>query len=270
MAPEITHRQIKEEIIGQTGKRVLVVEGTTDKTLFFLWLQRKFGANWENSWVICGAGKKKAVLDIIEKEPSWVGIVDRDEWRQNVIENKQEKLNNLFVLPRFCIENYAVDPDELWDALPDYQKEKVSDGLHSLRTEILKDKDKWLRHGVLWSIVNPLWSGLRSLGFKEKLLDFKSAQDDEIIKQTLNEWHRYLDPDILFNKFEKNLRDVQKLPTKVQLARWIHGKLFFREKVHPILNKYLGQSNVESRLRDIFKTLKLPEDLKPLWERIHP
>lgn len=112
------HSEIKEKLIAQTGKRALLVEGTDDVSLFGILLTRKLGAGWETGWVLAYTGKKEFVVDILAQENDWLGIVDRDEWTDEVITEKQRELTNLFVLPRFCIENYAIDPDELWEALP--------------------------------------------------------------------------------------------------------------------------------------------------------
>lgn len=263
-------REIKEQLIGQTGKRALLVEGTDDVALFRILLSRKLGAEWESDWALAEAGNKTIATEILAQETEWLGIVDRDEWTDETIAAKQDELKNLFVLPRFCMESYAVDPDELWQALPPKMQGKVQGGLEALASEILRDKGKWLRHGVLWSEINPLWSGLRALGLKEKLLDFDVAQDDDLIKGILKEWHGYLDQDLIFQGFADKLNQASRLPIKEQLHKWIHGKLFFRGHVNSVLNNYLGQSDAQNRLKDIFHSRALPEDLDPLWSRIRP
>jgi hypothetical protein len=262
------HSEIKEKLIAQTGKRALLVEGTDDVSLFRILLTRKLGAGWENDWVLAYTGKKEFVVDILAQENDWLGIVDRDEWTDEVITEKQRELTNLFVLPRFCIENYAIDPDELWEALPPKMQGKVVGGLNALKSEILRDKVKWLRHGVLWSVINPLWSGLRALGFKEKLLKINAVQDNDTIKITLTEWHDYLEPGKVFQSFVEKLNQVSVLPEKDQLHRWIHGKQFFSGHVHSVLNNYLGQHDAQSRKIDIFRSCVLPQDLNPLWAMI--
>lgn len=130
-------KQIKEGLIGQTGKRALLVEGTDDVSLFRILLTRKLGANWESDWVLTDVGNKKIVTDILAQETDWLGIVDCDEWTDEVITSKQEELGNLFVLPRFCMESYAVDPDELWEALPQNMQSNVVGGLEVLTSEIM-------------------------------------------------------------------------------------------------------------------------------------
>ncbi len=118
--------QIKEELVGRTGKQVILVEGPDDESLCRIFFSRKFGPEWENTWVLTSAGNKKIITDILVQEIGWLGIVDRDEWHEEVIANKQDELGNLFVLPRFCLESYAIDPGELWQALPEGMQSKKS------------------------------------------------------------------------------------------------------------------------------------------------
>jgi len=77
-------QEIYETNIGASEKRVLIVEGVDDVSGFSLFLD-KVSANWEDHWVIAGAGNKKMVLNILKKEPDWIGVVDRDEWANDTI-----------------------------------------------------------------------------------------------------------------------------------------------------------------------------------------
>ncbi|MEA3340596.1 MAG: hypothetical protein U9R15_11570, partial [Chloroflexota bacterium] len=177
------------------------------------------------------------------------------------------KLSNLLVLPRFCLENYLIVPDELWAAFPTTRQDRITGGLAQLRTELLVEKDKWIRHGVLWSVINPLWSGLRALGFKEALLDVTVAQDDNEIKRTLDEWHDYLEPQNIFDEFQRRLANVRQKSEFEQLSLWVHGKNFFRSHVHQVLNRLLDQSSIQDRRMNIFKALE-PNDLEPVWGKM--
>lgn len=261
-------RRIQERLIGQTGKRALLLEGRDDAALFRILLSREFGPGWENDWALADCGNKRIVTDILAEETDWFGIVDRDEWNEAVLAEMQAEIPNLFILPRFCLESYAVNPDELWTAIRPSLRGRVPDGREGLKREILDNIDQWLRHGVLWSEINPLWSGLRALGFKEKLLGFEVAQDDDQIRETLEEWHDHLDPDRIFQGFSEKLTRVGDLSMEDKLLRWVHGKYFFLDHVHPILNRFLGQTDSSKRLSEIFSSRALPDDLEPLWARI--
>lgn len=106
-------RDIKEQKVATTGRRVLLVEGTDDVTAFQNFLSRKFPA-WEQDWILAPAGSKKNVLEALALEANWLGVVDRDAWTDVQIAEKRRNLANLLVLPRFCIESYLIAPEELW------------------------------------------------------------------------------------------------------------------------------------------------------------
>ena len=80
--------KIKQQSIGATGRRVLLVEGPDDEQAFRAWLG-KVSVSWENQWVIAIAEKKSNVLGLLEREANWIGVVDQDEWTADVIEQKQ-------------------------------------------------------------------------------------------------------------------------------------------------------------------------------------
>jgi hypothetical protein len=166
------------------------------------------------------------------------------------------------------LENYLICPDELWEALPENQQEKIPGGLSELKNQILNDKNHWIRHGVLWSIINPLWDGIVELGFKNALLDFNNAQDDQKIKVILKQWHHFFEPETILNLFQERLRDVMAKDETEQLKCWIHGKKFYREHVHQTLNQFLGQEDAEERKRKILKNCPLPNDLDFVYQRM--
>jgi hypothetical protein len=65
--------------------------------------------------------------------PSWIGIDDRDEWREADVVAAADKSPRLHILPRFCIESYLCDPGELWTALPASQRDRVAEGINVLQ-----------------------------------------------------------------------------------------------------------------------------------------
>ena len=260
-------QEIYETNVGASGKRVLIVEGVDDISGFSLFLD-KVSVNWEDHWVIAGAGNKKMVLNILKKEPDWIGIVDRDEWTNDIIEQKQQELPNLWILPRFCLENYLIHPEELWQALPEIQQNKIEGSVDELHQQLVQNFNKWIRHGVLWSVINPLWMGLRSLGFKEALLNPDISLDDDQIQDKLNEWHRYLDPNTIYQQFIDRLDEVNQLPESEHFKNWIHGKVFYQQVVDTTLNILLGQKDSSERKISILRALPLPDDLTPLWQKM--
>ena len=68
--------KIKQQSVGATGRRVLLVEGPDDEQAFRAWLG-KVSVSWENQWVIAIAEKKSNVLGLLEREANWIGVVDQ-------------------------------------------------------------------------------------------------------------------------------------------------------------------------------------------------
>lgn len=259
--------RIENEHIGALSRRALIVEGTDDVHAIESFLTKKF-SNWTRDWVVVEAGKKEHVIDVLKQKPNWCGVIDPDEWTEEIVEQKQKEITNLWVLPRYCLENYLVLPTELWNAFPKKQQDKVAGGRNDLETRITADLDKWVCHGVLWSVVNPLWEGLRSHGFKEDLLDPEIAQDDNKIQDTLTRWHDYLEPIALFQRYQNKLAEVQTLSQEQKLQRWVHGKIFYQSIVNVVLNELLGTKAADYRKKAIFRTCQVPDDLDSLWEKM--
>ncbi len=260
-------QEIRQQYICNAQKRALIVEGVDDINAFKSFLTRAH-PDWENHWVVAEARKKSEVLAITKKEHNWIGVVDRDEWSQQKIHDIQSEINNLWVLPRYCIENYLIVPEELWLALPTKQQAKITGGVEALNQAIKADLVRWRCHGALWAVINPLWEGLRSLGFKEALLDPDIAANDEEIKQKLMEWHIFLEPEQIWQQYQQALTAVSDQSENDQFKHCFHGKLFYERVVNPLLNDLLGQKSANHRQQSIFSTLPVPDDLTPLWQKM--
>lgn len=262
------HNNITQRYVGATGRNVLLVEGDDDVQAFSAWLG-KVAPLWERRWVVAAAGKKLNVLALLAREPSWVGVVDRDEWTEQVIADKQRALANLWVLPRFCLENYLCEPAELWAMLPAVQQQKIHGGVEALRAAISHELPSWRQHGALWQVVNPLWEGLRALGFKERLLDIEHAGDEQAIRQTLMDWHHFLSPDPIWTAYQTRLTEVANWPLSRQLQLGVHGKQFFPSVVHVALSRLLGeQAKASERQNRLLQGAQPPVDLLPLWQKM--
>ncbi|WP_020505114.1 DUF4435 domain-containing protein [Lamprocystis purpurea] len=196
---------IRQEVIGAQQKRIFLVEGTDDVSAWQILLNR-FVPDWETRWGIAQAGNKAKLLCLLEIEPDWLGLVDRDEWDQAAIETNTRNRPNLRVLRRFCLENYLIDPDELWPAITAVQQATLAGGQATLATALQTQLDRYLRHGALWIVVSPLWTGLRALGFKEALASedsLQTAQDDVEIRRIL-----HVSPTAPFRHFSDEPRTI--------------------------------------------------------------
>jgi len=262
-------KHIRQKLIGIQFKQAFLVEGADDKEAFRILLEH-FVPGWEKRWVIAEAGNKRQLLELLALEPDWLGLVDRDEWDRAAIEERIAEQPNLMVLPRFCLENYLINPSELWQALPPIRQAEVGGGEKALQDEIERELPQYRRHGVLWKVVTPLWSGLRALGFKEALASKESlatAQNDAEIQRILKKWDALLDPDRIFTDFQTQLTDAEAATLDEQYSRWVHGKIYWRHVVNPVMNRLLGQMAAGERRKKILRKLPQPDDLQPILER---
>ena len=276
MSIQDIRNSISQEVIGIQSKKVFLVEGSDDKAAFTI-LFNRFLPLWERHWGIAVAGNnavgnKRQLLELLKLEPDWVGIVDRDEWDQPVIDQYMSDRSNLCVLPRFCIENYLIHPVELWPAIPAIRQEKVAGGESTFTAAIVGELYQYLRHGALWKVVTPLWSGLRAIGFKEALASEKSletVQSDSEIKRILCEWDSFLEPVRIFADFQTEFSKAQVAPITEQFSIWIHGKVFWKNVVYPIMKKQVGQMKEVELRKQILRLIPKPVDLQSLFDRLN-
>lgn len=266
------HDTIRAQV-GALPKRVLVVEGQDDKAFVESLLTRRAPGAWEPSWVVGEAGKKGHLLAILNDQPTWLGLVDKDEWTPADVTAQQARFpNRLFVLPRYCTESYFTVPSELWAMLDPAQQATVAGGQPAFETALTVSVAQWLRHGALWHTINPLWAGIRALGFKDALLEFAASQRaDADIQATLGQWHAFLNPDTIMATFRTNLATASAATQAVQLTQWIHGKHYFRECIATTLPRLLGvppPQPAKQILAQLQQRMALPPDLQAIWASI--
>ncbi|WP_320733598.1 DUF4435 domain-containing protein [Enterobacter roggenkampii] len=249
------------------GKRALIVEGKTDE-LVFTQLLKKVDPQWETKWVLAEVGGKRNVVEILSKQPTWLGIVDRDEWDDAQLSQRQQQLPNLLVLPRFCIENYLVVPSELLHGLPLKQRTKLpresEEAIGAIASSITAALDSWIQFGAAWAIINPLWDELRLLGFNRDLLDPQQVITEPGFWAHCERWHAHLDPAVLLQRYQSKLAEIRDLPVDEQLRTIVHGKKFYKAVVTPAFMQLLAITKAISV--DVwFREMPVPRDLDFIW-----
>lgn len=269
MSIEDRIQKIKTHSIGATGVRVLLVEGTDDVEAFRIFLSnRPQAANWETKWHLEPAGNKRQVLAMLKLEPNWLGVVDRDEWTAVECHAVIQKTPNLVLLPRFCLESYLVDPQEIWPALGPIQQAKVVGGFTTLEQAILSNKQNWIRHAALWHTINPLWRELRDKGFPNGVLDPKRPMSDSQLLAELNVWHNTLDPQAVLVRVQTLEKQLATLSDRELLRTKIYAKKFYPMVVHPVLDQLLGGMSASQRRLKLLQHMAkvgVPADLDPVW-----
>lgn len=257
--------QIKTQFVGETGLRVFLVEGLDDVDAYRIFLGRRF-PDWERSWLLAYAGNKGDVIRMLKKEGNWLGLVDRDEWTAEEIQEKLTECPNLMVLPRFCLESYLIDPDELWAAFPEKQRLKIAGGELALRNAMLADLTEWIRHAALWHGVRPLWRQLRDLGFPDSVLGNPPMLNDGDLRKKFAEWHVTLDADAVLARVHALEAQLGADDVSMLCAKWLHAKKFYPQVVHQTLERLLGPMPAKERRLAILRTRADPADLDFLWQ----
>jgi len=247
------------------GKAVLLVEGKDDVPLLSYFLT-KHSPGWDSKLVILPAdGKKRVISGIRTHRPDWVGVVDTDEWNPDDLQNVAASLPRLLVLPRFCIESYFCDPEEVWEALPPAQRNHLGGDPNVLSQPILEVLTDWVAHGAMWRV-------LRRLHHTAQLpakLDHAPVTDELEIRTILKTWHEKLAPDLVIQQYHDELAEATTLGMKHQITEYIHGKKFYRQVVVPTLNRLFSSKSAGDWLQRFQDgEIQPPEDLQRLFDEI--
>lgn len=117
-------------------------------------------------------------------------------------------------------------------------------------------------------MINPLWAGLRALGFKDKLLETQAIPNDTQLAQTLQDWSDYIDVNRILADVQTAIARINAEPEPDFLHRSLYAKEFYPQVVHPALDRLLGQKTAQERRIGLFKTLPIPADLDFVWRRM--
>ena len=242
------------------GKKVLLVEGTGDISFLTLMLDKPplRDENVLVDWVLTPAGGKDAVLRTIREQPDVCGMVDRDAWDEEECEKLQRKYPNLYILPRFCIENFLVCPDELEAAIP---------GFGRLSSIISGEIPRAIRHACLWRAAQPLYEELLQAGFNRALLRYPPPKEQEM-QMLLHGWQSLLSPENVEKRMDDSFARMKVLPDALVLRRFVHGKVFWRGCVEDLVAKFYPDKKNDELKREVYKRISLPQDLEVFLRKI--
>lgn len=261
--------ELREKIlekVAESLKKVILVEGKDDEIACKHLLDKKYD-NWERVLLVFPAGGKINVINELKRSPDFTGIIDKDEWSEEDIKNRKKELDNLIVIPRYCMESYLVIPEEIWTALPGSLKQRVDYDV--FKGAVLENIDDWTRHAALWHAVLPLYSRLKKSGFNQVLLDeIEKIREESFIKAKLNEWHDILDPENTFNTYRFLLSEITGLSVREKLQKWIHGKKFWELHVSQKMAAFFGRESRVKYANEIWKHRSLPKDWNEIWSKL--
>jgi hypothetical protein len=252
------------------GKPVVLVEGQDDVVLLGHFFSQR-APDWVQRLHLAEArGKKRVVQGITVHCPDWIGIIDWDEWASLDVQDALKKTDRLKVLPRFCIESYFCVPEELWEALPLPQRQRVGDDITKLSRLILSALPDWVAHGAMWRVLRARRRGLFSgLGFPAEL-ENRPVTDEAEIRAILQTWYDYLKPDDILNAYRAELQAARvNHSEEQQLKIYVHGKKFFDQVVVQHLDQLFsgkGRGDWLQRFRN--GPIQPPLDLVDLLDEV--
>lgn len=248
------------------SKKAVLVEGEGDKVAYDFLFTKKYN-NYDKYLLLQEAGGKDKVIKELEQSPDFIGIIDKDEWSEMAITEKKKKLPNLIVIPRYCMESYLIDPEEIWEALPPIRQKEVN--YDEFRNAILENLENWTKHAALWHAVLPLYHILKKSGFNEILLNHTDIiKNEKFIKEKLNEWHRILNPDEIYKQYLDLFSKINALSLQEKLHHWIHGKKFWEQHVAKKLIFFFGQKEITEYAKELWKYHEIPGDWEEIWPKI--
>lgn len=239
----------------------LAVEGQTDINI----IEKFMDLNWRN-WrlqvkVMPAKGKQEVYEELQAGLQNIWGLVDRDALSQKQIDDLTAKYPNLLVLPRWTIENYFIDPDELVHLIPQ------SVNPSNMRDILDEHKPDWLKRGALWSVFQE--RGLFDENYPNPRSLIKSPMPDkQEIRQKLEIWTRQFNADAVLDEYDHLVTEFNQHPED-NYRLHISGKYFFSEV---IVKKVLNL--VKQRKADDWRNLLLqnfmdcPKDIIPLLAKI--
>jgi len=249
-----------DEAQATPGKTVVVVEGTGDIAFLNQMLDKPplRKRNYFAKFVLLDAGGKDAVLKILADRPHFRAMVDRDTWSDAACEKNLKKYPNLHILPRYCIENFIICPEELNASLPNFEE---------AASEIALEIPNAIRHGCFWRSAQPLYQELMELGFNRALMKYPPP-DEKQMREMVQSWQELLSVDNIEKELNCALNGVKDQSYDHLLRAFCHGKVFFQSVVAPYVKNRFPGENTEGLKRKLYRQIKLPEDLLVFLEEV--
>lgn len=247
------------------GKHVLLVEGNDDVTLLGYFLTQH-SPGWETRLVMLPAhGKQRVESGVCVHRPDWIGLIDLDEGNPDDLAKADARSPRLLTLPRFCIESFFCHPEEIWDALPPMQRDRVGGDPQVLSRPILKVLPDWVAHGAMWRVLRRLYHTARLPAELERA----PITDENEIRRILQAWHEQLAPDLVFQQYHEELTEVNLLGQDEQIRKYVHGKKFYNQVVVQILDQLFSGQGADDWLQKFQDAgMQPPIDLRMLLDSV--
>lgn len=228
------------------SKKVLIVEGPSDRAVYGKWLKRLAAPGLYSAHVevVDGRGKgagggKSAVLAALqwlrdhEGDPQRVfGLVDRDEWDDATIQRKLADLSQLRVnARRHSLESYFCDPGELEPALLAINATWGSQTA-ALQEQIEVQRADYVVHWALLTTTERIKIRMVEEGYPGHFVETVPVPSDGAIQEQFQRWAGVLNHESVFQAFNSLRRTARAVPADQAYRSHIWAKRFFRKVVY--------------------------------------
>jgi hypothetical protein len=173
-------------------------------------------------------------------------ILINDDLKSKIKPKYQQNLDGLYVLPRYCIENFLIDKNSLISVTHD---EDPLDDIHTIESKInfedwiLKNEDLLIELFIIYSIVIKNNIGIKTIKFK--ITNFYNGQPGVVCKDLIRNRINYLKEQTLFlfpeMDFNHEIRERSEriIDRQNKLLRYISGK----DYLMPLIKNRITQQN---------------------------
>ncbi len=230
----------RAETAASQKKRVLAVEGKTDKAALSAWLGTELGPTWANDVYLEVTDNRGSMLDGLRWlrdnrspfEKAVFGLADRDEWELAEISALQTQLPQVLVnLDRHALESYFCDPDELEPILRGQDaktgRNEYTPLLSGLRQQMTSALAEYVPHWAICRVIQRANERIRNDAEYPRFFQNRCPLPSDVDIQTkLAEWSGVLDSDVLFADFIGLRSSSFQRPLAEQFRGCVESKLF--------------------------------------------
>lgn len=109
---------------------------------------------------------------------------------------------------------------------------------------------------------------MRSADHRDSLLDPNHVPDDAELTRVLAQWLARFDAGRIASEVNDRCAAYEGMPFAEFYRQQLYAKKFYSMVVHPVLDRLLGQKPETDRWQALLRTMQLPQDLSPLWQRM--
>lgn len=263
------------------NKLVLLVEGVDDRAVFDKMLSRIDPRYTMHIQIFSANNRKKVLAGLSHRGNAngWWGIIDRDESDDAKVATLHAENPTLRVLPRYCLESYFIDPDEIWLMIPEPKRTHFARGLDDLKAIINPEIPKWVCHWAMWCVIHKRrFDLLTTLRFPDQLLDQMThgiLSEVEIHRELLK-WYNHFEPAPIYREYDHEKCSADGKVLTDRYRKHIHGKHFFEQIVSAQGLCRIQTKSAGEWLRDLSEAfarvqgpaVDVPSDLQPMLNDI--